>query len=229
MTMRTFHIACLTLLVSLGATPALAADWQLSRMAGRLELAAGEFSDSVSQLRGYGGVSQQARQLSRKAEQLADSANKQRSDTYLRSKFAEVTRNYRSLESAFLRVNSNYGSRYASSDFDRIARLYSQLSEELYYGDGYPGGYYPDRDSYALRLLTPPRVYIAPPIVQYERREQRNDRDPVYGYDHRSPVLERQQQRERERHDLLEQRNPGSRRDNHYEGNNGVYRLGGRP
>ena len=184
-------------LLTLSANVAFADDWQVRRLAQQLENVSDQLADETRNQRGYSSVSHQAKQLSNKADQLADSAGKQRSTAYQRGVFADLTRNFRNLETAYLRAASNYSSYYSDYSFERIANLHSLLSQELYYGDGYYAEPYPYRYSTIIPAPVPPRVYIAPPpITIYERRESRDYSRNADRYDHRSPVLERQRQRE---------------------------------
>lgn len=226
---RYFGIALALVLTTISAA-AQAEHWQIVRTAQQLEQAADVLTQNLRNLRGYGSVSHHAQQLSRRADLLADSASRQNSSAYMRSRFADVNRYYLSLETAYLRASRSYGGNFTDADFDRISLLFHDLNYQLY--GAYPRGEYyaPERYSYVPRPA-PPIVFIAP-LPRSDRDDRFDRRDPGLSYnsfdryDHRSPVIERQRSREQERTGRDDRRRTETRRDNHYEGNNGSYRLG---
>lgn len=194
----------LGLLVFLPAT-ATASNWDLQRLADQLVYASNDLARGAKAVRGFSSVGHNANRLRTKAQQLADSISRGRTSAHIRTRFSDVSRYYLRVESSFLSARRTYRTPYVDDKFDNVASLYDSLSYEFhggsYYGSfrsspqPYQRNYYSRAPFYTTQILiNPPRNYgqrnPRPPVTKRNNR-QRDD------YDHQSPVINRQNQRDR--------------------------------
>jgi len=196
---------------------AASADHQdISRLATELNLAAGQLAYGLRANGGYSNLRRRADHLSREAADLIDAVRRNRNESRVNSQFNEVSKRYSDLEQAFLRANRSRFSPYLANEFDRINGIYTNLNAEFYYQDNYVN---PRSYSYTSRVQIVPEIdrryesavknYYPPnqrglanagswrqslPEVRPDRRDYgRMQVLRMPQYDHRSPVLERQQ------------------------------------
>lgn len=212
----------------------------VARLATQLNLATGQLAYELRGSGAYSAIRQRSEYLSREAADLVDAVRRNRSSNHVQSRFRDVSRRFASLEQAFLRLHRKDYDPFLFNELDRISSLYTSLSQEFRYA-GY--GYEP------LNAYSPPVIiYQQIPVPGYgvsrgflnpAPSRYRNERD--YGhehpgnnrreyerrqvqrfpnYDHRSPVLDRQQRLDSRRPVVERGRrgdNSETSRRNHYE------------
>ena len=208
------------LIVILALSPAVASasHQDIQYLASELEHASYDLARSAKSVRGFSSVSNNANRLRTQAKQLADAIVRGRTSSYVRTQFNDVTRYYERLEISFIRARDSYGTPYVDRSFDQVAGIYDSLRFE-FYGDTYNEGYryspspypptYYDRgpnNSSPIILINPSRGYggrnpRAPVIL---RKDNRRD-----DFDHRSLVIDRQNQRDNDRSNNNNRNNPG--------------------
>ena len=135
--------ALLLSLLLLSPVAVFATDLDISRLAHQLNLLSGQLAQDLEYRRGYSSVHQHANRLSREAALLVDAVRRNRSHSYLRSQFNDVSRRYTTLEKAFLRANRGDHNPQLYNDVSLISTLFSDLSTEFYYSSyGDPQPYY---------------------------------------------------------------------------------------
>lgn len=214
----------LTVLLSSGAH---ATHFELSRLATQLSVASDQLYHGLRNVHGYSSVRQNASRLSTETRQFVESVNRDRSASQLRSKFNDLARAYSRLETAFLRAHHSRGNAYVYNDFTGISNLFAGLNEVYYYDSVYAAN---------NRVIVQQRQYYAPPVIsrrprvdshnsgnygyndpdRNRQRPNRRDYDSTSvlipnNFDHRSPVLQRQQNRNQDR--TAVQRNRSEQRD----------------
>jgi hypothetical protein len=207
-------------IVLLAIVPALASasQWDIQQLADELEHASNNLYRSAKAVRGFSSVGHNANRLSNKAEQLAKSIGRNRTSAYVRTRFNDVSRYYQRVENAFLSARRSYGTHYVDESFDYVADLFASLNYE-FNGDYRFGGYNSNSQYFNRNNYDRGSSYISPLILinpsRYDR--QRNPRPSVIqrnnrhhdDYDHKSPVVQRQNQRNRN-----DRRADQNRRDN---------------
>ena len=190
------------------AHEASATQFEVSRLAAELNEVSAELATKLKYDRNYGSVRFSASRLSRAAGDLVSAIRRNRSSSFLRSEFQDVTRHYRELEEAFLRVNREHD-RFVYSQVGLISNLFSGLNTEFYYINYV-------EPAPQVFLYTPPVVtrHRLPPVYSgrsIDRIEPASERViPERGrsgvqvvlpnrYSHRSSVVDRQLRREYER------------------------------
>lgn len=241
--MNKYLIAILCLLVTGLAS---ASSLEVARLAQLLEHASYDLANDSRGLSWSGSVKHNARLLSQKAQKLQDSIERGRSSAYVRTRFTDVTRYYQRLEASVVRSMDGSGTRRLRDEFIQLSEYYETLRYE-FYGDTY---YQSLRSSPSIYPYAYPQplsggrgyrdlgvgVIIVPPVREYDRRRGGQHRAPVDvrrnrqgdGYDHRSPVIDRQLRNDRLR-DLSNGRSSGRQGriggNSRLEANQGYYRL----
>ena len=126
-------IALLFAAVLVLPTTLKATQYEVSQLASQLGYATSLLADELRYIRGFGSVRQNANRVAREAEQLIKAIQRNRSNSYIRSQFKDISRGYSDLESAFFRANRSYYNAYANNEFGRISDLFSQLNDTFYY------------------------------------------------------------------------------------------------
>ena len=179
-----------------------ATEFELARIAAQLNQLSSQLAHQLRYTNGYGNVRLSAERLAREAVQLVNAIRRNRSNSYIRSEFKDISRRYHNLEDDFLRANRSNHDPGLFQAVGFISNLYSNLSDEFYYTN---------------HLEPPPPVYyynapivsrhVVPPAIggrgdadrQQQASGKRDRRD--YGrisasrsldFDHRSAVLDRQ-------------------------------------
>lgn len=223
-----FRVAALALaliLCSFLASAASAAPtrYELARTASQLCVAAEYLAEDLRRARGFNSARHHADRLSRDAGRLVDAINRNRSNSIVRSRFNEVAREYRQLETAFLRASRNYRHGFAGGGLGPVSDLFTDLNY------AFNGSYYRgsprhtstrnyNRNGFGNRSSIAPFQQLqrqnqrgrsygygnrqSQRVIQ--RNQNRNDRDRQRGrdvnrYEHSSPVLQRQQRQPAQR------------------------------
>lgn len=230
-------LGILLMLPSLG----FASHLDVARLATQLNLATGQLAYELRGSGAYSAIRQRSEYLSREAADLVDAVRHNRSSNHVESQFRDVSRRFASLEQAFLRLNKKDYNPFLFNELDRISSLYTSLGEEFRYFGSYGYG---QRNTYTppviiYQQIPAPEYGVSrgfvrplPPRDQRERESGREfrgnnrhdyDRRQVQrlpNYDHRSPVLDRQQRLD-SRRPVIERGRRGDRsetsRRNHYE------------
>lgn len=213
----------------------------IARLATQLNLASGQLAYELRGSGAYSTIRQRSEYLSREAADLVDAVRRNRSNSQVRAQFQDVSQRFASLEQAFLRLHRKDFNPYMFNELDRISGIYSSLSAEFRYTSGYGYGYdygYGQPNGYNPPLI----IYQQVPVPGYgvsrgfvnpgrprldHKQDQGRDRreygsrqvQKLPNFDHRSPVLDRQQRLDR-RPQVDRGRRSGSsetRRRNHYE------------
>ena len=178
------------LLALLPAT-AFTSQWDIQQLADELEHASNKLYRSAKAVRGFSSVGHNANRLSSKAEQLADSISRGRTSAHVRTRFTDVSRYYQRVENAFLSARRSYGTHYVDESFDYVADLFASLSYE-FYGDTNYQGFRSNSQRYNSGLYNrAPLILINPSRNSSSRNHKRSNQ--------RSPVIQRQNQRDRDR------------------------------
>jgi len=222
-----YGVTLFTLLFGI-SMPAAASHFELSRLATQISLVSGELASELRYDRGFGSVQRDADRLSRDAEDLRLAISRNRSNSYIRSRFHDVRRRYAELEQEYLQAARNYRSQYAYNSLSQLSYLFSNLSAV----------YYNNNDINRQRHT----VYNRPMIIQrhdplpraFQHKQNRSSRDHdargnrgkrhaaprISRFDHRSEVLERQRRLDRRHNNFVRSpryRDTETRRRNHYE------------
>lgn len=233
---RTVPQACLLGVLFLISPAAFATHPDIARLATQLNLASGQLAYELRGSGAYSTIRQRSEYLSREAADLVDAVRRNRSNSQVRAQFQDVSQRFGSLEQAFLRLNRKDYNPYLFNELDRISGIYTSLSTEFRYTTGYgyvqPNVYYPPRIIYQ-QVPVPgygvSRSFVNPGRPGFDRQhEQRRDRreygsrqvQKLPNYDHRSPVLDRQQRLDNRRPQVEQSRRSArteTSRRNHYE------------
>ena len=201
----------LVLASMLAPSTLLATNFDVSHLAAELNRVSSELAVELRNTRGYGSVRFSADRLSREAADLVSAIRRNRSLSYQRAQFQDVVRHYRDLEEAFLRSGREHN-RYVYNKVGVISNLFSGLNSEFHYTN-----YVESAPQYS---------YVPPALNRYRRAPVVSGRSiglpgraasevarpsgrrgtgtnrvliPANNFDHRSPVLERQQRQQFER------------------------------
>lgn len=229
-------LALVVSLLSLVPTAANAAHPDIAHFATQLNLATSQLAYELRGAGAYSVIRQRADRLSREAADLVNVVRRNQSNNRVESQFRDVQQRFASFEQAFLRLNRRDYDPYLFNELDRISHIYSNLSGQFHYQSGY---------AYVQPLVVAPPVVIRqynydsrrgnvsgysnrsvfPPHKEQSGKRDRREYDrrvvrQAPNYDHRSPVLERQQRLDNRRHSVNTGRrgnNTETSRRNHYE------------
>lgn len=229
----------LTLVASLLVlTPSLASATHpdIARLATQLNLASSQLAYELRGSGAYSVIRQRADRLSREAADLVDAVRRNQSNNRVHAQFRDVQQRFASFEQAFLRLNRRDYDPYLFNELDRITVIFNSLNGQFRYASGYAYSqpivvappviirqydsnvYFGNRGGYSVRPNRPPRGDYS---NKRDRRDYgRREVQRLPNFDHRSPVLERQQRLDNRRHGVQTGRrgvNTETARRNHYE------------
>ncbi|MDA1369751.1 MAG: hypothetical protein O2971_03185 [Proteobacteria bacterium] len=182
-----------------------ATEFELARIAAQLNQLSSQLAHQLRYTNGYGNVRLSAERLAREAAKLVNAIRRNRSNSYIRSEFKDISRRYHNLEDDFLRANRSNHDPRLFQDLGFISNLYSNLSDEFYYTNHLeqpPPVYYYNVPIVSGRAVPPAlrgQGNAHPGRQQQHANGKRDRRD--YGrisasrsldFDHRSAVLDRQ-------------------------------------
>lgn len=173
-----------------------AAHFELTPLAGELNQASLHLANDLRHLRGYGNVSNKANRLSRETIQFITSLARNRSDSYIRSKYNDVSRYYARLEDEFLKANRRHGDAHAFDEFTNLNAAFMALNESYYYHFGSARNY--SQSFY----FSPPHIYIPWRLGSDHHDSSRSNVRPSHRRDN--------DRRDNDRHD---NRRPNNRND----------------
>ncbi|MBT7679463.1 MAG: hypothetical protein HN637_12700, partial [Gammaproteobacteria bacterium] len=114
-------------------TSASASHFELSRLANQMSMVSERLAYELRYVRNYGSVRQKAERLARETRQLDEALRRNRSNSYVRSQFRDVSRRFESLEDAFLRANRQDYNNYVYDEMSVLSDLFSRLWQEFSY------------------------------------------------------------------------------------------------